>query len=84
MSWDEGIKNSEFFLIIGTESYFQDAVCYCQAEYAKQIKKPFRILLKEGVDLPFDFLKGVKDYKIAKWNSKKDIGIAFGKLFNLE
>jgi hypothetical protein len=26
--------------VIGTESYFEDAICFCQAEIAKELNNP--------------------------------------------
>jgi hypothetical protein len=78
--WYEGVRDSEIFLVIGTESYFEDAICFCQAEIAKELNKPFRILLKNGVEIPPDFLNGVKDFAIERWNTKKDLYPATLKL----
>ncbi len=60
----EGIEQSKFFFVIGSENYFKDTEALEQAEYAKKLKKPFRILLQRGVYLPDNFLKGVENIKI--------------------
>lgn len=71
--WDAKIRASKNFLILADEGYFEDAVCACQAQYAKDLKKPFLILLKRGVKIPDGFLDGIDNYQIEEWESVKDI-----------
>ena len=80
MNWQIGIKESHIFLVIGTRHAFEDAICFAQAEYAKSLGKPFRILLKMGTEIPKDYLKGVTDYKIEEFHSIDDIKRAAKKL----
>ena len=67
-NWADGIRNSNIFMVVGTRKYFEDAVCFCQAELAKELNKPFRILLERGIEIPSDFLEGISDLKIVEWS----------------
>ena len=81
-NWQKGIKESHIFLVIGTPNAFEDAICFVQAEYAKSLNKPFRILLKMGTEIPEDYLKGVTDCKIEEFHSIDDIKRAAMKLLS--
>lgn len=78
--WDQQIRDSDIFMVLGTEAYFQDAICTCQVQYAKDLGKDFFILLKEGVELPDKFLEGVKNFKIEKWEQGEDLVAATNRL----
>ena len=78
--WDAKIRASKNFLILADEGYFGDAVCACQAQYAKDLKKPFLILIKRGVKIPDGFLDGIDNYQIEEWESVKEILSLIAKL----
>lgn len=42
------IENSKYFILVGTEKYFRNVAALSQANYAKSINKPFRIILQKG------------------------------------
>ena len=62
------IENSKYFFILGTENFFYgyEPEVIEQVAYAKSLKKPFRVLLKEGIKIPDNFFNGVTDYKVAE------------------
>lgn len=79
----KALEESHYYLALGTQAYFEEAECLEQDKYARELKKPFRILLEEGVTLPEGYLEGIEDYKIApfvKGNEKSYKG-AILKLF---
>lgn len=78
--WDAKIRASKNFLAIADENYFGDAICACQAQYAKDLKKPFLILIKRGVEIPDGFLDGIDNYQIEEWESVKEILSLVAKL----
>jgi hypothetical protein len=83
MSWDKGIRDSSIFLvIIATEAYFQNAISYCQAEYAKELKKPFAILLKKGVSIPPGFMDDIDNYQIETWETKEELSSATKRILD--
>lgn len=70
----EGIASSKVFIaLILDESYFVDAKCYAQLEYAKALKKPIRVLVKEGTTIPEGYFDGIADIKFATWTDKEDL-----------
>ena len=64
----EGILKSQVFFVFGTQNYMDDidGELKEQIAYAKELKKPFRILLDKGVTIPDKLLEGVVDYKIVE------------------
>ena len=57
-----GIKGSKIFLVIGTSSYFED-IPKQEVLLAKNLGKPFRVLLDKDVVVPAWFKENVVDYK---------------------
>lgn len=64
----KALENSKYFLVVGTPNFFNGSELEVveQIAYAKLLKKPFRVLLKEGVKIPDNFFDGVMDYKVAE------------------
>ena len=58
------IRNSKYFIVIGTENFFKNITNLSQANYAKSLNKPFRIVLEKGVRIPESFLEGLNNYKV--------------------
>ncbi len=73
MSWDKAIRESKVFFILGTESYFNDARCYCQVDYAREERKPFRVALRRGVEIPPGYFDGVEDIRIEEWSDQTEL-----------
>jgi len=67
--WRRGIEQSRLFVALITSHYLRDATCLAQAAYAKQLGKPFRLLVLPGTQVPEDFLDGVRDLQMAVWVS---------------
>ena len=78
--WGAKIRASKNFLILADENYFGNAICASQAQYAKDLKKPFLILIKRGVKIPDGFLDGIDNYQIEEWESVKEILSLIAKL----
>ena len=57
-----GIKISKIFLVLGTSSYFKD-IPKQEVLLAKNLGKPFRVLLDKDVVVPAWFKENVVDYK---------------------
>ncbi len=53
----DGIDGSEYFLVFGTASYFNDARCYLHFEYACEKRKKIVVVIGRGESLPNDFLQ---------------------------
>jgi len=77
---EEAIKDSDHFFILATESFFLSAMTYVQVEIAKIHKKPFRIALRKGVEIPEGFLDDVEDYEIVTWETADELKSAFIEL----
>jgi hypothetical protein len=67
------ISKAETFLVLGTEAFYNDALCYAQVEIAKDCKKPFYILQKKGVPIPENFLDEIGKYEIYYWSDKEEL-----------
>lgn len=80
--WMNQIRDSKYFLVLATPDYFDHVMSIVQSEFAKSLKKPFRILLKKGTEIPEGFFDGVDDLKIAEYDpeEKKSIYVAFKKV----
>ena len=50
--WKEQIAKSESYVLIITENFFKNVLCFDQASYAKDLGLPFRIALLEGMKIP--------------------------------
>lgn len=67
------IKESEFFVVIGTKKYFQSAHSDAESYIAKHYKKPFRILIASDAIVPKQFIQGVKDIIQIKLRKHMDL-----------
>jgi len=65
-STKKGLEESAIFMVIGTKNYWANPNNE-QAEFAKSLNKPFRILLEKGAEIPTGFLDDVEDYKIEEF-----------------
>ena len=69
---EENIKKSDYFIVLLTEAYLNDALCTVQYELANQYKRHFVILAKPNVKIPPEFLKGIKGgYKIIRFEDMR-------------
>lgn len=66
----QAIRESEIFLVIFDERYLKGAETYVQIELAKQMNKPFRVLVKKGLKIPDDTFDGIQDIKYAEYNNR--------------
>ena len=48
-----------------------------QADIAKSFNKEFKILLKKGIVVPPEYLKGVIKYQIFEWKTEKELAKIF-------
>lgn len=67
----EGIESSHHFMVIMSKSYLKDEECLEQFRYAKKLKKPFRIWIIDNSEVPQELLKGIRDLRIFRGNSKQ-------------
>jgi len=67
--WRRGIEQSRLFVALISSHYLRDATCLAQAAYAKQLHKPFRLLLLPQTQVPDAFLLGIQDLQVAVWVS---------------
>jgi hypothetical protein len=58
------IEKTNIFMVLGTKEYFEDPDCLEQVEYARSLKKPIKILLNRGVELPKDFVTENDNYQV--------------------
>lgn len=82
MSWNRKIRESHIFLVIGVKEYFEDAICLCQTELAKELKNPFGILLKKGISLPPGFLDDIEKYELETWETLEELRSATERILN--
>lgn len=79
----EGIKSSKVFMVIFTKDYIKN-IPKQQVMLAKGLKKPFRVLLQDGLKVPDWFKDGVDDYEempIGKELDSKSMNINKMKIF---
>lgn len=74
MDWSNEIKNSKIFCaFIDNEGYFDNAICYCQKEIAKDMNKPFFVIIKRGIMIPDDYFDGIDDIEVIKFDSEDEL-----------
>lgn len=70
--FEENIKNSNYFVVLLTEAYLNDALCAVQTEIANHHEKHFVILAKPNIKIPAEFLKNIKGgYKIIRFKDMR-------------
>lgn len=69
----QAIREAEVFLVIFDEFYLKAAETYVQIELAKQMNKPFRVLVKKGVKIARGTFDGVKDIKYRGYSGKESM-----------
>lgn len=70
-----GITSSEIFMVVWSKNY-ADNIPWDQVNLAKELGKPFRVLVDKGISVPEEFRQGVTNYKEKSVNldiSKMDI-----------
>lgn len=77
------IKKSEYFVVLGTESYFRSAHASAESYIAKEYNKPFIMLVSPGVTVPKWFVEGVEDIKKIELQEGVDIQQQIFNLINL-
>lgn len=80
----KGIEQSEYFLAIIGECYYDDPDCIEQFLYAKNLGKPMILYIKKGInEIITDLFKNC-DIKLAiMFDDIKDIEKSKGKLFTI-
>jgi hypothetical protein len=62
--WMSKLRNSDVFIVVSTEPYFKSAALLAQCEYAKALKKPFRVLHHKEAEIPDGLFDDIEDIKI--------------------
>jgi len=72
------IRTSQVFFVLFDESYLKSAEVYIQIELAKQMNKPFRVLVKKGIKIPDGvFRYGV--FPLSRSNEKNQLDYSIFK-----
>lgn len=72
-SWEEGLKSSEVFCCLVTPHYLRSPECWEQIALARQLRKPFRVILKQGTRIPKGLFKDVEDLKVYTFRTHADL-----------
>ena len=78
------IKKSEFFVVLGCHDYFESVGASLESNIAKELNKPFRILLYPNVSIPPNFIAGVSDCKEAVFDMNVDLDNQIALLCGIE
>lgn len=70
--WKRGIRDSGYFLIFGTDTYFRTVLTFEQSLYAMELKKKFIVALRHDVKIPTAF-PIPDDAIIFKWADKDEL-----------
>ena len=68
--WKASVDQSDVFIVMGSESYFHDPVCFDQALYAKKIGKKFLVILVDDITIPKNFPIG-KVLATVQWRTEE-------------
>jgi hypothetical protein len=74
MKWQEDIIMSYAFVpIVSERDYFKSESALAAWEYARSISKPFLIIVKNGVKVPYEFIEGLSEWEIATYDNIVEI-----------
>lgn len=66
------IKECHYYIAFATPAFFESAQCFAEALYAKELGKPFRILVKKGTIIDLSYFEGVDDIKYYHFNTPEE------------
>lgn len=69
--WRKGLRDSAVYLVLGTPDYFKDSVGFDQSCYAKELNKPFVVLLKGVTEIPKGYPMSPNP-TILRWDTDED------------
>jgi hypothetical protein len=61
-----GIRTSRVFVCFADPTFWTDPRAQAQVAYARQLGKPFRVLLLSGTRVPEDAFAGVEDIQMVR------------------
>lgn len=72
--WKRLLEDSEVFLCIVTKNFFQNNNCLEQAIYAKNLNKPFALIVEKGTEMTIpDLFEGVDIVLQLEYTSALDL-----------
>lgn len=70
---EDGIDGSDYYLALITDNFLKDELCSYQWNYAKSKEKRFVLVIKRGVKIPDEMMKGVNVFYTTEYETEKDI-----------
>jgi hypothetical protein len=71
--WEAGLRSSHLFCCVVTPAYLRSPELWEQVALARQLGKPFRVILKHGTTIPEGFFTGVEDLKVYTFRTNGDL-----------
>jgi hypothetical protein len=72
-AWEAGLRTSAVFVCLVTKHYLRSPECWEQMALARRLGKPFRVLIKKGVQVPRGFFDGIDDIRYYPFRTKADL-----------
>ena len=70
--WRQELERSDVFMALASPAWLQQPRLREHLDYARQLGKPFRILLLPSTVLPEGIFAGVDDLEIHRWTTPED------------
>ena len=65
----EAIANCNVFVALGGKHFFASAQNYAECLYAKELGKPFIVVMEKGTKVDESYFEGVKDITFYEWGN---------------
>jgi hypothetical protein len=72
-AWEAGLRSSAVFCCLVTPHYLRSPECWAQIDLARQLQKPFRVIVQHGTTIPEGFFTGVEDLKVYTFRTNGDL-----------
>lgn len=69
------IRECYLFIVLAGDTYFTSAHAFAECFYARELDKPFRVIIKKGTKITKGYFEGVKDIKFYEWETEYEKGM---------
>jgi len=74
------IRECNLFIVVASDEYFTSAQNFAECFYAKELGKPFRVIIRKGTKIAKGYFEGVKDIKFYEWETEHEKGMHIREL----
>jgi hypothetical protein len=71
--WEAGLRSSAVFCCLVTPHYLRSPECWAQIDLARQLQKPFRVIVQHGTTVPKGLFEGVEDIRYYRFRTHADL-----------